>query len=174
MQYRSLGSSDLKVPEVGLGGDTFGREIDEQTTIDIIHHALDEGVNYIDTADVYGRGGKLSEEYVGKAIKGKRSQYIIGTKFGVSVGEGAQQFLPKEGLGSRDYIMKAVDASLKRLDTDYIDVYQLHMPDPTTPIEETLRALDDLVKAGKVRYTGCSNLTAWELCEACGWPRRPD
>ena len=165
MEYRSLGSSELKVSEVGLGSDTFGRDIDEQATIAIINHALDLGINYIDTADVYGWGGR-SEAFVGKAVKGKRSQFIIATKFGVGVSEDAPQGSPKEGLGSRDYILKAVDASLKRLDTDYIDVYQLHMPDPTTPIEETLRALDDLVRAGKVRYIGCSNFSAWELCEA--------
>ena len=165
MEYRNLGSSDLKVSEVGLGSDTFGRDIDEQATATIINHALDLGINYIDTADVYGWGGR-SEEFVGKAVKGKRSRFIIATKFGVGVDKNSPQGSPREGLGSRDYIMKAVDASLKRLDTDYIDLYQLHQPDATTPIEETLRALDDLVRAGKVRYIGCSNFTAWELCEA--------
>ena len=165
MEYRSLGNSELKVSAVGLGSDTFGRDIDEQATIAIINHALDLGINYIDTADVYGWGGR-SEEFVGKAIKGKRSRFIIATKFGVGVDENSPQGSPREGLGKRDYVMKAVDASLKRLDTDYIDTYQLHQPDPTTPVEETLRALDDLVRAGKVRYIGCSNFSAWELCEA--------
>jgi len=165
MEYRSLGNSELKVSEVGLGSDTFGRDIDEQATIAIINHALELGINYIDTADVYGWGGR-SEEFVGKAVKGKRSRFIIATKFGVGVDKNSPQGTPREGLGKRDYIMKAVDASLKRLDTDYIDIYQLHQPDPTTPIEETLRALDDLVRAGKVRYIGCSNFSAWELCEA--------
>jgi aryl-alcohol dehydrogenase-like predicted oxidoreductase len=165
MEYHNLGNSGLKVSVVGLGSDTFGREIDEKATADIINHALDLGINYIDTADVYGWGGK-SEEFIGKAIKGKRSQFIIATKFGVGVSKDAPQGAPGEGLGSRDYVMKAVDASLKRLDTDYIDVYQLHQPDYTTPIEETLRALDVLVRAGKVRYIGCSNFSSWELCEA--------
>ena len=165
MEYRNLGSSNLKVSEIGLGSDTFGRDINEQATIAIINHALDLGINYIDTADVYGWGGR-SEKFVGKAIKGKRSQVIIATKFGVAVVENAPQGTSRDGLGSRDYVMKAVDASLKRLDTDYIDLYQFHMPDPTTPIEETLQAMNDLVRAGKVRFIGCSNFSAWELCEA--------
>ncbi len=166
MNYRELGQSGLKVSEISLGGDTFGRDIDEKATQTVISHALDLGINYIDTADVYGKGGGLSEEFIGKAIKGKRSKIIIATKFGVAVGEGSQQFASKEGLGARAYIKKAVEASLKRLGTDYIDLYQFHMPDPATPIEETLRVLDDLVNAGKVRYIGGSNLPAWELCEA--------
>jgi aryl-alcohol dehydrogenase-like predicted oxidoreductase len=122
-------------------------------------HALDSGINFIDTADMYDRG--RSEEFVGKAIGSKRSQVIIATKFGSPMGEG-----PNERGGSRYYVMKAVDASLQRLQTDYIDLYQLHHPDPATPIEETLRALDDLVRSGKVRYIGCSNFAAWQLCEA--------
>ncbi len=166
MEYRDLGSSGLKVSAVSLGGDTFGRDIDEQDTLAVIAHALDLGINYIDTADVYGRGGGRSEEYIGKAVKGKRDRVIIASKFGVAVGEGSQQFANKDGLGSRSYIMKAVEASLKRLNTDYIDLYQFHQPDPATPIEETLRAMDDLVKTGKVRFIGGSNLPAWELCEA--------
>jgi aryl-alcohol dehydrogenase-like predicted oxidoreductase len=164
VEYRNLGSTGPKVSEIGLGGDTFGETIDEQATRAIIDRALDLGINFIDTADVYG--GQRSEVFVGKAIKGKRSRVILATKFGVVIGKGSSLFETPEGLGSRDYIMKAVDASLKRLDTDYIDLYQFHMPDPITPIEETLRALNDLVSAGKVRYIGCSNFTAWELCEA--------
>ena len=124
-----------------------------------------QGINYIDTADVYGWGGG-SEEVLGKALKGKRSRFIIATKFGIGVDKDVPQGRSREGLGSRDYIMKAIDASLKRLDTDYIDLYQFHMPDPVTPVEETLRALDGLVRAGKVRYIGCSNFASWELCEA--------
>ena len=166
MEYRTLGSSGLKVSAVSLGGDTFGRDIDEQSTMAVIGHALDIGINYIDTADVYGRGGGRSEEFIGKAVKGKRDRVIIASKFGVAVGEGSQQFANRDGLGSRAYLMKAVEASLKRLDTDYIDLYQFHQPDPATPIEETLRAMEDLVKTGKVRYIGGSNLPAWELCEA--------
>jgi aryl-alcohol dehydrogenase-like predicted oxidoreductase len=165
MIYRKLGNSGLKVSEIGLGGDTFGRDIDEQTTAFIIDHALDLGINYIDTADVYGWGG-WSEKYVGKAIKNRRHRFIIATKFGVAVVKDSPQGASKEGLGSREYILKAVDASLRRLKTDYIDLYQFHMPDPETPVEETLRALDDLVHAGKVRHIGCSNFSGWELCEA--------
>ena len=166
MEYRVLGGSGLKVSEVGLGGDTFGRDIDEPATVSVIDRALDLGVNYIDTADVYGRGGGRSEEFIGRALKGRRSRVILATKFGVAVGEGSQQFAQKDGLGSRAYILKAVEASLRRLGTDYIDLYQFHQPDPATPIEETLRALDELVKSGKVRFIGGSNLPAWELCEA--------
>lgn len=160
MEYRKLGNSGLKVSEIGLGGDTFGRWADEQTSIAIINHALDLGINFIDTADVYGGRGQ-SEEFIGKVVKDKRSQVFIATKFRTAMGEG-----PNEGGGSRHHIMSAVDASLRRLNTDHIDLYQIHSPDSTTPIEETLRALDDLVHAGKVRYIGCSNFAAWQLCEA--------
>jgi len=164
MEYRRLGNSGLKVSEVGLGGNNFGWWADEQTSNTVVNHAIDMGINFIDTADVYDRGH--SEEFVGKAIKSKRSQVIIATKFGAPMGDG-----PNERGGSRYYIMKAVDASLKRLQTDYIDLYQIHFPDPTTPIEETLRTLEDLVRAGKVRYIGCSNFAAWQLCEAL-WTSR--
>ena len=166
MKYRTLGKSGLKVSEISLGGDTFGRDIDEPAAQAVINHALELGINYFDTADVYGRGGGRSEEIIGRAIKGKRSKVIVATKFGVAVGEGTQQFASKDGLGSRAYVMKAADASLKRLGTDYIDLYQFHQTDPATPVEETLRAMDDLVKAGKVRFIGASNLPGWELCEA--------
>ena len=159
MEYRKLGNSGLKVSEISLGGNVFGKWADEQTSMAVINHALDMGINYIDTADMYGQGH--SEELVGKALKSKRAQVIIATKFGWVIGDG-----PNEGGASRYYIMKAVDASLRRLQTDYIDLYQIHLPDPTTPIEETLRALDDLVRAGKARYIGCSNFAAWQLCEA--------
>lgn len=159
MEYRKLGNSGLKVSEISLGGNNFGRSADEQTSIAVIRHALDSGINYIDTADMYDLG--RSEEFVGKAVKGDRSGVIIATKFGYAMGEG-----PNERGGSRYYILKAVEASLKRLQTDYIDLYQMHWPDPTTPIEETLRTLDDVVRDGKVRYIGCSNFAAWQLCEA--------
>jgi len=120
---------------------------------------LDLGINFIDTADIYG-GGR-SEEFVSKAVKGKRSQVLIATKFGYPMGDG-----PNERGSSRQHIMNSVDASLRRLNTDYIDLYYAHRPDPTTPIEETLRTLSDLVRAGKVRYIGCSNFAGWQLCEA--------
>ncbi len=159
MEYRRLGNSGLKVSEIGLGGNTFGWWADESTSIAVINHALDMGINFIDTADMYDRG--RSEEFVGKAVKSRRTQVIIATKFGYAMGEG-----PNDKGGSRYYIMRAIDASLRRLQTDYIDLYQMHRPDPATPVEETLRTLDDLVRAGKVRYIGCSNFTGWQLCEA--------
>jgi len=164
MEYRKLGNSGLKVSEIGLGGNPFGWWADEETSISIINHALEQGINFIDTADAYDRGN--SETWIGKALKGKRDRVIIATKFGIPMGE-----TPNQRGGSRYYILKAVDASLKRLQTDYIDLYQMHFPDPSTPIEETLRALDDLVKSGKVRYIGCSNFAAWQLCEAL-WTSR--
>jgi aryl-alcohol dehydrogenase-like predicted oxidoreductase len=164
MEYRKLGNSGLKVSELGLGANNFGWWVDEQTSIVVINHALDMGINFIDTADMYDRG--RSEEFVGKAIKGKRADVIIATKFCHKMGEG-----PNDQGGSRHYIMKAVDASLRRLQTDYIDLYQMHVPDTETPIEETLRALNDLVQVGKVRYIGCSNFAAWQLCEAL-WTSR--
>jgi len=159
MEYCKLGKSGMKVSKLGLGANNFGWHADEQTSIAVVNHALDMGINFIDTADMYDRG--RSEEFVGKAIKGKRSDVIIATKFYNKMGEG-----PNDQGGSRYYIMKAVEASLRRLQTDYIDLYQMHRPDTETPIEETLRALDDLVQVGKVRYIGCSNFAAWQLCEA--------
>jgi len=159
MEYRKLGNSGLMVSEIGRGGNNFGWWADEATSIQVINHALDMGITFIDTADMYKAGE--SEEFIGKAVKNKRSQVIIATKFASAMGQG-----PNERGGSRYYIMKAVEASLRRLQTDYIDLYYLHSPDPSTPIEETLRALDDLIRAGKVRYIGCCNIAAWQLCEA--------
>ncbi len=164
MEYRNLGSSGLKVSVLGLGGNNFGWWIDEQRSAAVINHALELGINFIDTADTYDKG--RSEEYIGLTLKGRRTQVIIATKFAGEMGEGHN-----DRGGSRWYIMRAVEASLKRLNTDYVDLYQIHFPDPTTPIEETLRALDDLVKAGKVRYIGCSNFAGWQLSEAL-WTSR--
>ena len=170
MEYRNLGKAGLKVSEIGLGCNNFGWRVDESATNTIINHALDLGINLIDTADMYGKG--QSEEFVGKAVKGKRSQVIIATKFSSPMGEG-----PNDRGGSRYHIMQAVDASLSRLQTDYIDLYQMHFFDATTPIEETLRAFDDLVTAGKVRYIGVSNFKAWQVMKALsvsdanGWVR---
>jgi aryl-alcohol dehydrogenase-like predicted oxidoreductase len=164
MEYRNLGKSGLKVSVIGLGANNFGWWADEQTSIAVINKAIESGINFIDTADVYDKGH--SEEFVGKALKGKRSQVLIATKFAGLTGEG-----PNERGGSRYYIMRAVEASLKRLQTDYIDLYQMHVPDPTTPLEETLRALDDLVRSGKLRYIGCSNFSAWQLSDAL-WTSR--
>ncbi len=159
MDYRGLGKSGLKVSEIGLGTNAFGGRADEQTSLSIINHALELGINFIDTAELYTQG--RSEEIIGKAIKGKRSQVVIATKFGHRASIG-----PRERGGSRNYIMKAVDLSLRRLNTDYIDLYYLHYPDSETPIEETIRTLDRLISAGKIRYLACSNLVAWQLCEA--------
>ncbi len=159
MEYRRLGKSGLKVSAIGLGTNAFGSRADEQTSIKTIEHALELGINFIDTAESYTQG--RSEEIVGKAVNGKRSQAIIATKFGQVRTVG-----PKERGGSRSYIIKALENNLRRLNTDYIDLYYLHSPDTETPIEETLRALDDLVHAGKVRYIACSNFAAWQLCEA--------
>jgi aryl-alcohol dehydrogenase-like predicted oxidoreductase len=158
MVKRKLGSSTLEVSAVGLGGNNFGGRIDFAATGRVVHKAIDLGINLIDTADSYGdKGG--SEEWLGKILGEKRKQIVLATKFG----------LPMDGeLGgaSRRYIMHAVEASLKRLNTHWIDLYQLHRPDPQTPIEETLRALDDLIRQGKVRFIGCSNLSAQQVAEA--------
>lgn len=164
MEYRRIGKSGVKVSEIGLGTLEFGRRLNEQESISVINHALDLGINFIDTADVYSDG--RSEEFVGKAVKEKRSEVIIATKFGIRTGNN-----PNEYGGSRSHIMKAIDASLKRLGTAYIDLYYIHWPDPTTPIEETLRTLDYLIRDGKVRYIACSNFAAWQLCEAL-WTSR--
>jgi aryl-alcohol dehydrogenase-like predicted oxidoreductase len=159
MEYRRLGSSGLKVSEVGLGGNNFGWWADEPTSAAVISSALDAGINFIDTADAYDRGH--SEEFIGRALLGKRHRVIIATKFGFPMGDG-----PNDRGGSRHYVLRAVDNSLKRLQTDYIDLYYIHTPDASTPIKETLSALDSLVRSGKVRYTGCSNFAAWQLNEA--------
>ena len=164
MEYRKLGSSGLKVSALGLGGNNFGWWADEKASVAVINHALEIGINFIDTADMYDKG--RSEDYIGRTLKGIRTQVILATKFGAVMGEG-----PNDRGGSRWYIMRTLEGSLKRLNTDYVDLYQIHFPDPTTPIEETLRALDDLVKAGKVRYIGCSNFAGWQLSEAL-WTSR--
>ena len=160
MEYRSLGSSGLKVSLVGIGCNNFGRRCDQQQTAKIVHCALDQGINFFDTADMYAGG--LSEQYLGQAIRDRpRQDVIIASKFGNSMGKGGL----KRG-ASRRYIMNAVDDSLRRLGTDYIDLYQQHIPDTETSIEETLRALDDLVSIGKVRYIGHSNFSGWQVSDA--------
>jgi len=164
MEYRNLGKSGLKVSVLGLGANNFGWWIDEPASAAVINHALEIGINYIDTADMYDTG--RSEEFIGRILKGRRKDVLIATKFGMPMGEGIN-----DRGGSRWYIMRALEASLKRLQTDYVDLYQMHQPDPTTPFEESLRALDDLVKSGKVRYIGCSNFSGWQLSEAL-WTSR--
>jgi aryl-alcohol dehydrogenase-like predicted oxidoreductase len=152
MRTRRLGSSDLEVTVVGLGCNNFGGRIDEEASRAVIDAALDAGVTFFDTADVYGnRGG--SEEIIGRALAGRRDRVVLATKFGHDLGSG------ETARGGREYIRKAVDASLRRLQTDWIDLYQYHRPDGVTPIAETLGALDELVREGKVRAIGSSNFT---------------
>lgn len=159
MKYRQLGRSGLWVSVVGLGTNQFGGKVDEKGVAEIIDAALDLGVNFIDTADVY-TGGK-SEETIGKAIAKRRDQVVLATKVGSRTGDG-----PNDVGASRRHIIAGVEASLRRLGTEYIDLYQIHRFDPHTPFEETMRALDDLVRSGKVRYIGASNYAAWQLCRA--------
>ena len=155
MEQRRIGS--LPVTVVGIGCNNFGARIDEKRTEEVVNAALAAGINFFDTADAYGEG--KSEELLGRFVGGRRSQVIVATKFGLE--------MAGQGSGARpEYIRKAFDASLRRLKTDYIDLYQLHKPDPDVPIAETLGALDDLVKAGKVREIGCSNFSAQQLREA--------
>ena len=159
MQQRKLGTSGLFVSEVGLGCNNFGGRVDEAGTRAVVDAALEAGIDLFDTADAYG--GSLSEEYLGRALGKRRDDVILATKCGMSMGEGAHN----RG-ASRRYVTRALEASLRRLDTDYIDLYQIHFPDPHTPIDETLRALDDCVRAGKVRYVGCSNFPGWQIADA--------
>ena len=159
MEYRCIGRSGLKVSVIGLGCNNFGRRIDYKASKPVVHKALDLGITFFDTADCYGMG--LSEKYLGRALGARRKDVVIATKFGNRMGEG-----PHGRGASRRYINDAVDASLKRLGTDWIDLYQLHGPDLQTPIEETLGALTDLVRAGKLRYIGCSTFAAWQLVDA--------
>lgn len=156
MRYRRLGSSGLKVSVLGLGGNTYGRFADADQTARIVHTALGLGVNFFDTADVYSQG--VSEEFLGRALAGRRDQALVATKVVGAMGPG-----PNERGASRAHITDGVHASLLRLQMDHIDLLQLHSWDNETPIEESLRALEDLVRAGKVRYVGCSNFAAWQL-----------
>lgn len=165
MQQRNLGPSGLQVSVVGLGCNNFGGRIDLEASRAVIHKALDVGITLFDTADIYGNAGG-SETTLGQILGDRRKDIVLATKFGMPMDQDRKLMG-----GSRRYIMSAVEASLKRLKTDWIDLYQLHQPDPRTPIEETLRALDDLVHQGKVRYVGCSNLPAWQVVDAL-WTSR--
>jgi aryl-alcohol dehydrogenase-like predicted oxidoreductase len=160
MQKRRLGNSTLDVSVVGLGGNNFGGRIDFDASRRVVDSAIERGINLIDTADSYGNKGG-SEEALGQILGDKRKRIVLATKFGLPMDDAG-----KLRGASRHYIAHAVEASLKRLRTDWIDLYQLHRPDPQTPIEETLRALDELVRAGKVRFIGCSNLSAQQVIEA--------
>jgi aryl-alcohol dehydrogenase-like predicted oxidoreductase len=159
MEYRQLGRSGLRVSAIGLGGNTFGNGADEAQTERIVGRALDLGINFVDTADIYSRG--VSESFVGKALSGRRHAAVIATKVHGRMGD-----LPNDMGLSRRHIVDGIEASLRRLSTDYVDLYQVHQVDASTPIYETLSALDDLVHQGKVRYIGCSNFAAWQICEA--------
>jgi 1-deoxyxylulose-5-phosphate synthase len=162
MKYKQLGRTGLKVSPMGLGTMTLGEQVNEADSIELIKTALSSGINFLDTANSYLRG--KSEEVVGKAIKGQRDSVVLATKGG-AVGDLPNVGPNERGL-SRKNIMKAIEGSLRRLQTDYIDLYYAHFPDYQTPLEETLRTMDDLVHQGKVRYIGCSNFRAWMLCKA--------
>lgn len=158
MRYTTVGTSGLKVSEVGLGCNNFGMRIDEPAAHKVVGAALDAGVTFFDTADMYG-GGR-SEEMLGRALGTRRDDVVVATKFGAPVKT------PYGGGASRRHVMRACEASLRRLGTDHIDLYYMHYPDPETPVDETLSALDDLVRQGKVRYIANSNLAGWELVDA--------
>ncbi len=160
--YRQLGESGLTVSTVGVGCNAFGTRIDEERTRMVVEAALDAGVTLFDTADVYGTGA--SEELLGRALGSHRGDVVVATKFGMDMhGANGSDWGVR---GSRRYIRRAVEASLRRLGTEWIDLYQLHAPDPKTPIEETLSALDELVSEGKVRYIGSSNFAGWQVVDA--------
>ncbi len=169
MQYQRLGRTGLEVSSLCLGTMAFGRWIDEAASETILNTAIDQGINFIDTANYYGTGQDTevpygtgeSEAIIGRALKGKRDDVVLATKAGIRMGHGKNQ----SGL-SRKHLMNEVENSLNRLQTDYIDLYQVHYFDPNTPLDETLRALDDLVHQGKVRYIGCSNYAAWQIMKS--------
>lgn len=168
MQYRRVGSSGLVVSAIGFGCNNLGRPNsateDRDEAVRVVKAAVDAGITFFDTADTYGKTPGLSEQYLGQALRPVRDQVIIGTKFGLDM-QGANG--PDFGArGSRRYIMTAVEASLRRLGTDYLDLLQYHSPDPDTPIDETLAALDQLVRDGKVRYIGHSNFSGWQIAQA--------
>jgi aryl-alcohol dehydrogenase-like predicted oxidoreductase len=159
MRYRQLGTSGLTVSVVGLGCNNFGNRCDLEQTRAVVDAALEQGVTLLDTADTYGGGD--SENFLGQILKGRRDQVVLATKFGSPMGG-----LEEEARGSRRYIRRAVEASLRRLQTDYIDLYQHHRPDPNTPLEETVAALDELVVEGKIRYAGSSNYAGFRIADA--------
>lgn len=164
MKYRHLGSSGLEVSEIGIGTNNFGGRLEYAQSETVVHSALDNGINLFDTADIYSHG--QSEQHIGRALKGRRDKAVIATKAGMKWSD------EPHGVGaSRKRIIDGAEGSLQRLQTDYIDLFQIHRQDTTTPIEETLSALDSLVRDGKVRYVGCSNYDAWRIVEAM-WTSR--
>jgi aryl-alcohol dehydrogenase-like predicted oxidoreductase len=164
MTYRPLGSSGLMVSALGVGCNAFGRRVDQAGVAAILSAARDTGVTLLDTADIYGGQPGQSESMLGEALRGQRDEFVLATKFGMDMqGANGQDF---GALGSRRYVRRAVEASLRRLRTDHLDLYQLHRPDPLTPIEETLEVLSDLVREGKVLYLGCSNFDGWQVADA--------
>jgi aryl-alcohol dehydrogenase-like predicted oxidoreductase len=166
MRYRRLGRSGLTVSVVGLGCNNFRSRTSDENARAVVDAAIDAGVTLFDTADIYGNGGG-SESFLGEVLGTRRDRIVLATKFGMAMPDQA----PDEARGSRRYVRRAVEASLRRLQTDWIDLYQLHEPDPQTPIEETLAALHELVAEGKVRYVGHSNFSAWETADA-DWTAR--
>ena len=168
MDHTRLGRTGLQVSKLCLGTMTFGLQCDEETSTAILNRAADGGIDFLDTSDAYPLGGDLTtrgrtEEILGRWLRGRRDRFIVATKCFAPTGPS-----PFDGGNSRKHILSAIDASLRRLQTDYIDLYQLHGYDPETPIDETLQALDDIVRAGKVRYVGCSNFLTYQLVRAIG------
>lgn len=161
MNFKRLGNSGLQVSALGLGTNAFGKRADQETSIQIVHAALDHGINFIDTANIYA--GSESERIIGLALEGRRPEAVLATKAGLVKNDG-----PNGSGSSRRHLMQQLEDSLRRLKTDYVDLYQIHTFDPNTPLEETLRTLDDMVSSGKVRYIGASNYTAWQLMKAIG------
>ena len=161
MRTRALGDSGIEVSAIGLGCNNFGRRVDLEGTRAVVDAALEEGITLFDTADIYGGAGR-SEEFLGEVLAGRRDQVVLATKFGMDMGDG------RTDRGSREYVRHSIEGSLRRLRTDMIDVYWFHQPDETTPVAETLGALDELVRAGTVRAIGASNFSAAQLAEADG------
>ncbi len=170
MEYRNLGRAGVKVSAIGIGCNQFGGKVDATGTKAIVQRALEEGINFFDTANVYGNPNGTSEEFLGAALEGQRDKVVLATKGRFKMGEG-----PNDVGASRYHIMNAVEASLRRLRTDHIDLYQIHAWDESVPVAEMMRALDDLVRAGKIRYIGTSQFSAWQLAhcntfaEMMGW-----
>jgi len=159
MEYRQLGRCGVRVSRLCLGTMMFGGATNCEDSTRIVHAAIDQGINFVDTANMYSAGE--SERVVGQAIADRRDRVVLATKGRQPMGDG-----PNDSGASRVHLLRELDASLQRLGTDHVDLYYVHAPDPTTPAEETLRALDDMVHSGKVRYLGCSNFRAWQLCES--------